>query len=102
MGIDVMADKNRCTGTTTNDDNTEIDNCGADGCEVVEAEKKMTGFYFNKISIGCITKRNTCRAWRGRRSKSWFRKIEENVFPGFPLKAMSHADIIFCCAFTEI
>ena len=48
MGIDVMVDKNRCTGTTTNDDGTKIDNCGADGCEVVEAEKKMTGFYFDK------------------------------------------------------
>jgi hypothetical protein len=44
MGIDVMVDKNRCTGTLTNDDDTKIDNCGADGCEVVEAEKKMTGF----------------------------------------------------------
>jgi hypothetical protein len=26
-------------------------------------------------------------------------QIEGNVFPGFPLKAMSHADII-CCALT--
>jgi hypothetical protein len=27
----------------------------------------------------------------------------EDGFPGFALKAMSHADIIiFCCAFTEI
>jgi hypothetical protein len=40
MGIDVMVEKNRCTGTTTNDDDTEIDNCGADGCEIVEEEKK--------------------------------------------------------------
>jgi hypothetical protein len=52
MGIDVMVHKNRCTGTTTNKDKdvqTEIDNCGADGCEIiVEAEEKMTGFYFNK------------------------------------------------------
>jgi hypothetical protein len=28
-------------------------------------------------------------------------KIDGKVFPGFPQKAMSHADII-CCAFTEI
>jgi hypothetical protein len=35
---------------------------------------------------------------RGRRSKTGFRKIDGNAFPGFPLKAMSHADIIiFCC-----
>jgi hypothetical protein len=33
MGIDVMVDKNRCTGTTTNDD---------DGCEVVEAMLLIT------------------------------------------------------------
>jgi hypothetical protein len=81
---------------------TKIDNWGADGCEVVEAEKKMTGFYFNKQfkhGGGCVPKRITCRAWRGRRSKTGFHKIEGNVFPGFPLKAMSHADII-CCALT--
>jgi hypothetical protein len=46
MGIDVMVDKNRCTRTTTNDDETGIDNCGVDGCEVVEAEKKNDGFLF--------------------------------------------------------
>jgi hypothetical protein len=44
---------------------------------------------------------NTCQAWRGRRSKTSFPKVGGNAFPGFPLKAMSHADII-CCAFTEI
>jgi hypothetical protein len=33
--------------------------------------------------------------------KTRFGKIAENVFPGFPLKAMSHADII-CCALTSL
>jgi hypothetical protein len=36
--VDVMVHR------TTNDYETEIDNCGADGCEVVEAEKKNDGF----------------------------------------------------------
>jgi hypothetical protein len=38
------------TGTTTNDEGTEIDNCGADASGVVEAEKKMMSFYFNNQS----------------------------------------------------
>jgi hypothetical protein len=60
----------------------------------------MTGFILLKYKyIGCITKRNTCRAWRGRRSKTRFGKNEGNVFPGFPPKAVSLADII-CCALT--
>jgi hypothetical protein len=46
MGIDVMVHKHGCTGTTTNDDDPEIDNCDADGCEVVEAEKQNDGFLF--------------------------------------------------------
>jgi hypothetical protein len=89
------------TGTTTNEEETKIDNCGTEGCEVVEAEKKVMGFYFNKQfkHEACIPKRSTCRAWRGRHSKTGFRKIEGNVFPGFPLKEVSHADII-CCALT--
>jgi hypothetical protein len=58
------------------------------------------GLYFikqYKHIVGCIAKRNTCRAWRGRRSKTRFRKIKGNVFPECLLKPMSHADII-CCA----
>jgi hypothetical protein len=54
-----MVHENRCTGTTTNDGETEIDNCGADRCEVVEGEKKMTSFYFIKkyMHTGCIKKK---------------------------------------------
>jgi hypothetical protein len=65
------------------------------------SREKMMGYYFNKQykHRGCITKRSTCGAWRGRHSKTRFRKIEGNIFPRFPLKAMSHADII-CCALT--
>jgi hypothetical protein len=70
----------------------------------VEAEKKRKDCYFNKQfkHVGCIKKGSTCHAWRGRRSKALKNKnsqIEGKQFPGFPLKAMSHADII-CCALT--
>jgi hypothetical protein len=63
---------------------------------VVEAEKKMTGSIFIYNSrIQDITKRSTCRGGRGRRSETRFRKIEGEIFPGFPLRAMSHADVIY-------
>jgi hypothetical protein len=57
----------------------------------------MTGLYFIKQNEheGCIKKEHVPSMERTAR------KIEGDVFPGFPLKAMSHADII-CCAFTEI
>jgi hypothetical protein len=94
--VDVMVHQ------TTNDDEAEMDNCGAVECEVVEAEKN-DGFSILLIntSIWDIKKRNTCRASGGRRSKARFGKKWRNAFPGFPLRAVSHADII-CCAFTEI
>jgi hypothetical protein len=40
----------------------------------------------------------------GARKPSFAESMEMggNVFPGFRQKAMSHADIIICCAFTEI
>jgi hypothetical protein len=63
-------------------------------------EKKMTGFYFNKQFKhgGGYTKKEHVPGMERAALKTGFRKIEGNVFPGFPLKAMSHADIIFCCA----
>jgi hypothetical protein len=46
---------------------------------------------FNRMAH---TANSTCRAGRGRRSETRFRKIEGEVCPGFPLRAMSHADVI--------
>jgi hypothetical protein len=78
-------------------------NCGADGCDGSGSREKNGGFYFNiqYKNRGCITKRSTCRGGRGRRSETRFRKIKGEIFPGFPLRAMSHADFIYG-ALTEI
>ena len=80
-----------------------VANCGADGCDGSGSREKNDGFYFNIQckNIGCIAKRSTCQAGRGRRSETRFRKIEGGVCPGFPLRAMSHADVI-SGALTEI
>jgi hypothetical protein len=74
----------------------KIENCGADGCDGSGSSEKNDGFYFNiqYKHRGWITKRSTCQAGKGRRLETRFRKIEGEVCPGFPLRAMSHADVI--------
>ena len=72
-----------------------VANCGADGCDGSGSREKNDGFYFNiQYKHMMYKKRSTCRAGRGRRSETRFRKIEGEVCPGFPLRAMSHADVI--------